>query len=93
MAVAKPPYSDAKSIDPKSITADKLIPHRVVKYVAVDRGLTAIAYWGGALQVLADKGAAKYQQMLSQDVAAMAWSSGKLVVALADGSVLAFDVK
>jgi hypothetical protein len=92
-ATAKPPYSDDKSIANKAITKEKLLPHRVIKWVAAEKGLTAIAYWGGTLQILDAHGAAKGQQLFSQDMAAMAWSGGKLIVALADGRVLAFDVK
>jgi hypothetical protein len=87
-AIAKPPYGDAKNI-----AADKLVPHRIVKWVATDQGLTAIAYWGGTLQILADHGATKFQQMLSQDVAALGWSGDKLIVGLADGRVMAFELK
>ena len=33
------------------------------------------------------------RQMLPQDFAGLAWSDGKLIAALADGSVLALSVK
>jgi hypothetical protein len=90
---AKPPYNDEKSIANKAITKDKLVPHRIVKWVAADKGLTAVAYWGGTLQILDAHGATKARQLLPQDIAAMTWSGGKLAVALADGRVLGFDVK
>ena len=92
-AAPKPPYGDEKSIANKAITKDKLLPHRIVKWLAADKGLTAVAYWGGTLQILDAHGATKDRQLLSQDIAAMTWSGGKLVVALADGRVLGFDVR
>ncbi len=92
-AAPKPPYGDEKSIANKAITKDKLLPHRIVKWVAADKGTTAVAYWGGTLQILDAHGATKDRQLLSQDIAAMTWSGGKLVVALADGRVLGFDVR
>jgi hypothetical protein len=84
---------DAKkpSNDVKDIAADKLIPHRIVKWMATDGDRKAIAYWGGTLQILDGHNAVIFQQLLPQDIATLAWSGGNLVVALADGRLLAFD--
>ena len=68
-------------------------PGRMVKKVAAADGLTAVAYWGGAVDILDAAGTVKSSQRMAQDVADMAWLGGKLVVALADGCVIALDVK
>ncbi len=87
-AAAKKPSNDAKGI-----AADKLIPHRIIKWIATDGDRKAVAYWGGTLQILDDRDVVKFQQLLPQDIATLAWSGGNLVVALADGRVLAFDAR
>jgi hypothetical protein len=87
-AAAKKPLNEAKGI-----AADKLIPHRIVKWVATDGDRKAIAYWGGTLQILDGHDVVKFQQLLPQDIATLAWSGGNLVVALADGRLLAFDAQ
>jgi hypothetical protein len=78
---------------PPAITG-KLLSARVVKKVAAGaNGLTAVVYWGGALQLFDAAGALKAQQMLPQDVAAVAWGDGALFVGLADGRVCALGAK
>lgn len=71
----------------------KLVPARVVKLVAGEGGLTAVAYWGGTLQVFDAAGEVKAQQLLPQDISGLAWAGGKVVAALADGRVLGLQLK
>ncbi|HET6247179.1 MAG TPA: hypothetical protein VFE47_05710 [Tepidisphaeraceae bacterium] len=73
---------------PKSI-----LPNRIVKTIATADGLTAIGYWGGTVQILDAAGATKSSQVLPNDITDMGWLKGKLIVALADGSVMALEVK
>jgi hypothetical protein len=56
-------------------------------------GNLAVAYWGGTLRIVDDKGAVKTEQQLPQDITALAWSGGRLYVGLADGQVVALLVK
>lgn len=68
-------------------------PGRTVKRIAVAGGRTAVAYWGGTVHVLDAEGKIATAQRLDQDVADMAWLGGRLVVGLADGTVLGLDAK
>lgn len=68
-------------------------PDRMVKFVAANGGQTAVAYWGGTLRIVDDKGAIKAEQQLPQDVTALTWHDGKVIAGLADGRVLALTVK
>jgi hypothetical protein len=68
-------------------------PDRMVKLVSSGGGQTAVAYWGGTLRIVDDKGAVKAEQQLLQDVTALAWIDGKVIAGLADGRVLALAVK
>ncbi len=70
----------------------QLAPMRLPKFVAVANGRTAIAYWGGTLQLF-DGAVLKTQQQLPQDVAALAWQGDTLVAALADGIVVGLATK
>src|SRR5262249_34019150 len=66
---------------------------RVVTAGAPREGVTAVAYWGGTVQVLGADGAVRTSQLLPQDLAGMAWLDGKLVVGLADGQVVALNAR
>ncbi len=71
----------------------QLLPARVVKYCATTAdGVTAVAYWGGTLQLFTADGVAITQQMLPQDAAGLAWDKTQLVVGLADGRILALTL-
>ncbi len=84
--VAPGPYKpDVKTPD---VLKNALAPHRVVKGVATANGLTAVAYWGGTLQLFAADGTLKAQQTLPTDINALTWAGTTLVVAQADGKVL-----
>jgi hypothetical protein len=67
-------------------------PGRIVKLVAAHDGLTAVAYWGGTVQVLRG-GDVHTSQLLPQDVAGLVWLDDKLIVGLADGQVVALTAK
>jgi hypothetical protein len=69
------------------------MPGRIVKRIATGNGMTAIGYWGGTVQVVDGSGATKSVQMLANDVSDMGWLNGKLIVGLADGTVVALEVK
>jgi len=74
--------------------ARKHVPaNRIVKAVAVSKDAVAVAYWGGTLQVLSPAGELRTSQLLPQDVTGLVWLEGRLVVGLADGSLVALDVK
>jgi hypothetical protein len=68
-------------------------PGRLLKLAASSGGRVAIAYWGGTLRVVGRDGAIRSEQMLPQDVTALTWLGDKVVAGLADGRVLALDVK
>jgi hypothetical protein len=78
-----------------AVVVDKALldPTKVPKFAAESADATAIAYWGGSLQVFDAAGKGLTRQMLPQDFAGLAWSDGKLIAALADGRVLALGVK
>ncbi len=66
---------------------------RIVKQLAARDGLIAAAYWGGLVHVLDKDGKLKAGRRFPQDVAAIAWTGERLVVALADGQVVAVEMK
>jgi hypothetical protein len=73
--------------------AKELVPGRVLKKVASANGLTALGYWGGTIQIVDDSGATKSLQVLPNDVCDLAWMNGKLIVGLADGAIVALEMK
>ena len=76
------------------ITWQRVDETRLVKHIAAEGNRVALAYWGGYTVVLdAANGAVKSAQALPQDVTALVWQKGRLIAALADGTVLALDVK
>jgi hypothetical protein len=87
----------SKELAPAAPAADvakaQARPDRMVKLVAAHGGQTAVAYWGGTLRIVDDKGVIRTEQQLPQDVTALAWIDGKVVAGLADGRVLALAVK
>ncbi len=66
--------------------------NRIVKTIAAGKDCVAVAYWGGALQVVAAGGQVRTAQLLPHDVTGLAWLDGKLVVGLSDGEVVALGV-
>jgi hypothetical protein len=67
-------------------------PDRVLKLWSAGGGKLAVAYWGGTLRIVDDKGAVLTEQQLPQDVTALAWAREKLIAGLADGRVLALVI-
>jgi hypothetical protein len=83
----------AKPTVPNPLTTH-LVPNRVPKYVTTSRsGLTAIAYWGGTLQVFSAEAALKTQQLLPQDISSLAWVGDSLIAGQSDGYVVALKAK
>jgi hypothetical protein len=68
-------------------------PDRLLKLVVPSEGKLAVAYWGGTLRVTDAAGAIKTEQQLPQDVTALAWQGNRLIAGLADGRVVALEVK
>ena len=81
------------ALAPVPAVCKALLPARVVKFVAVGGGNTAIGYWGGDLQVFDATGSVIAQQMLPQDLAGLQWVGSTLAADLADGRVLGLTVK
>jgi hypothetical protein len=69
--------------------AKKLLADRVPKFVATHEGATAVAYWGGTLQVFDAGGALRTQQLQPQDITALAWAGTTIIVGQSDGCVVA----
>jgi hypothetical protein len=66
---------------------------RMAKLAAAGPDRDAVAYWGGTLRVVDRHGAVQSEQMLPQDVTALAWLDRMLIVGLADGRVMAVAVR
>ena len=81
------------SADTGTLAKDKLCPDLKVKQVLAANGLTAVAYWGGRLQIFDAAGNVKTQQQLPQDITALAWNGDTLVAGLADGCILGLSAK
>jgi hypothetical protein len=81
-----------KPVVPAALTA-KLAPYRVPKFIVTGAGLTALAYWGGTLQVFAADGTLKTQQLQPQDISALAWAGNALIVGQSDGCVLGLEIR
>jgi hypothetical protein len=84
------PWSPVKP--PKELTA-ALIPHRIVKTILASQSQVAVAYWGGALQILDPQGNIKTQQQLASDPIGLLWNDKQLVIALSDGSVIGLGAR
>jgi hypothetical protein len=70
-------------------------PDRMAKLAATepDGKRSAVAYWGGTLRTGEADGKPVTEQQLPQDVTALCWSGGHVIVGLADGRVLALKMK
>ena len=79
------------AVDVKALPREKMPANRLPKFVAAGDQATAIGYWGGTLQVFDKDWNVKAQQQLPQDFAAMIWQGKRLIVGLADGTVVALD--
>jgi hypothetical protein len=68
-------------------------PGRLVKLIASQDGRSAVAYWGGRVEVFDRAGALQAARSLPQDVTVLTWAAGKLIVGDADGRLTALVVK
>ena len=75
-----------------AITMEKLAPNRVVKMTATANNVTAVAYWGGTVQIFDAAGTLQSHQLLQQDIAGLAWLDTLLAVGLSDGRVLGLTI-
>lgn len=67
---------------------------RAVKKIATRKdGTTAIAYWGGMVRVVDDKGLTKAAHVFQTDTTGLTWNGDTLVVGLANGKVEGLTVK
>lgn len=88
------PVAEKPNLDVKALAPDRLVADRAVKtVVAGSNGLTAVGYWGGTLQVFDAEGSVRAQQLLPQDICALAWAGDKLIAALADGRIMALVIR
>ena len=87
------PMPATVSADTGMLPKDKLCPDLKVKQVLAANGLTAVAYWGGRLQIFDAAGNVKTQQQLPEDITALAWNGDTLVAGLADGCLLGLSAK
>lgn len=76
-----------------SIQLAKSRPTPLPKMVSANGRLTAVAYWGGTLDIFDDSGAAKFVYHGPQDITALAWDNSRLLVGDADGNLVALKVQ
>lgn len=84
------PPADAAAADAAKAQAR---PDRIVKLSASSGGLTAIAYWGGTLRIVDNAGKILSEQLMPQDITALAWMQGNVIAGLANGHVMALQAK
>jgi len=64
-------------------------PGKCTQFLAVEAGKAAVSYWGGLVRILdVESGKRIAEQRFEQDVAAMVWWNGSLLVGLADGRLV-----
>jgi hypothetical protein len=68
-------------------------PGRVVKLVATADGQTAVAYWGGRIEVFDKGGTLRAARQSPQDVTALVWAGSRLIVGDADGRLTALQLQ
>ena len=68
-------------------------PTRLKKMVSSNGHLTAVAYWGGTLDILDDSGTARFAYRGPQDITALAWENSRLLVGDADGNLVALQAQ
>ncbi len=81
-----------RGIKEGKVAWERLAVRKLTRQVAARGDRVAVAYWGGAVEVL-EAGAVKAARMFPSDVAAIAWAGDRLVVDLADGRVLGLEIK
>jgi len=89
-AKAMAPAADANA----DATAKKVkAPRFISKFAIPHNDLTAVAYWGGRINVVDNDGKVKFTSQLPQDISAILSVNGNLIVGLADGEVVALTNK
>jgi hypothetical protein len=80
----------AAKADPASLaSAQKLAgPQRLVKFVVKHGDLSAIAYWGGTLELRDAADAVKTRNRLPQDITALLSADGRIYAGLANGRLM-----
>ncbi len=87
------PKADKPSKDMSKLPKDVLIKDLAVKQVVPGPDGTAVVYWGGTVQVILADGTLRAQQLLPQDITALAWDGDLLVAGLAGGDIVALSTK
>jgi hypothetical protein len=77
-------------LDEQTVWRDQ-VDSRIVKALSVHGDQVAVAYWGGTLRVLDEAGKPRLERSFAQDIAALAWSGDRVIVALVDGEVIALE--
>ena len=91
---AKQASAAEQAAGPKPITVapaamkDTLMKNRMFKMLATGNGLTAIAYWGGTLQLVTADGTVKAQQVFGDDIASLVFMGEKLAISMASGQLI-----
>lgn len=88
-----PPAAAWSPVKPPKELAGALLPHHIVKTILASKSQVAIAYWGGAIQILDPQGNVKTEQQLANDPIGLLWNDKQLVVAESDGSVIALGAR
>jgi hypothetical protein len=72
---------------------ERIGPTRIVKFAVPHDDLTAVAFWGGALEIVGRESNVVSHYRFSQDITAMTWFEKGLAIGLADGRLLALTAK
>lgn len=67
----------------------KIGPERLVKFVVPAGKRTAVAFWGGVVHVVDEAGRVTAMRRMPQDVTALMWVDGRLIVGDGDGRLFA----
>jgi hypothetical protein len=68
-------------------------PSQAVKRVVAIGNSTAVAYWGGTLEIVDSAGKTTHHNEFPQDITALATRGNELLVGTADGRIVAVEVK
>lgn len=68
-------------------------PTRLEKVIVSKGPVTAVAYWGGTLDIFDDSGGLKFAYRGPQDITALAWENSRLLVGDADGNLVALKAQ
>jgi hypothetical protein len=88
--------SKRKAVTDAAVVAaaqQRIGPTRLVKFAIPNDDLTAVAFWGGALEIVGRESKVASRYRFSQDITAMTWFEEGLAIGLADGRLLALTAK